>query len=69
MENINSALLNNTYISRDMLKTLEISQKKISDISKFTFSYGVTSAVNKNGLVTSVEELFKKVENPIAEAE
>jgi len=69
VENINSALLNNTYISKDMLRTLEISQKKISDISKFTFSYGVTSAVNKNGLVTSVEELFKKVENPIAETE
>jgi len=63
---INSALKENKYIDEEILKTLEFSKKKLSDISKLSFTFGIASK-SKNDSITKADELFQIAENALSE--
>lgn len=63
---INVALMKNKYIDEEILKTLEFSKKKLSDILKLNFTFGVSSKA-KNDSTINADDLFQIAENGLSE--
>jgi len=63
VEKLIEMLMNNSHIDDEILKTLEFSKKKLSDISKLVFENGV-AAFNKKQSFT-IDDLFNAAENTI----
>jgi len=57
-------LMNNRHIDDEILKTLEFSKKKLSDISKLIFESGV-AAFDEKASHTNIDDLFIAAENTI----
>jgi diguanylate cyclase (GGDEF)-like protein len=57
-------LMNNSHIDDEILKTLEFSKKKLSDISKLIFESGV-AVFDEKASHTNIDDLFIAAENTI----
>ena len=64
VEKLTDLLMKNKHIDDEILKTLEFSKKKLSDISKLVFQNGVSS-IDEKGAISNIEELFSSVENSV----
>ncbi len=63
---ISSNLEQNKYIDEEILKTLEFSKKKLSDISKLIFTFGVSS-LGTNDSIIKADDLIQIAENALSE--
>jgi len=64
VEKLIELLMNNSHIDDEILKTLEFSKKKLSDISKLVFQHGV-AAFDKRESVANIDDLFNAAENTL----
>jgi len=64
VEKLIELLMNNRHIDDEILKTLEFSKKKLSDISKLVFQSGI-AAFDKKESIANVDDLFNAAENTI----
>ncbi|KAA3614166.1 MAG: response regulator [Calditrichaeota bacterium] len=64
--NIKETLKANKYIDEEILKTLEFSKKKLSDISKLSFKFGVSSN-SKDDSIAKADDLLQIAEKALGE--
>ena len=58
IKNLEQILVDNKFLDEEIIKTLEFSRKKLSDISKLTFYYGMAS-LDINHSVLKIDELVE----------
>lgn len=61
INNLKQELMNNKFLDKEIIETMEFSRSKLSDISKLTFYYGLAS-LDINHSVLKIDELIKMVE-------
>ena len=61
INNLKQILMNNKFLEKEIVETMEFSKSKLSDISKLTFYYGLAS-LDINHSVLKIDELIKMVE-------
>ena len=64
VEKLTQLLMKNQHIDDEILKTLEFSKKKLSDISKLVFQSGVSS-IDKIGMTSNIDTFFSAVESAV----
>lgn len=62
VQNLKYLLKDNKFLDEEILETMEFSRKKLSDISKLTFYYGLAS-LDVNHSVLKIDELVQLAEN------
>lgn len=62
LKNLKQILIDNGFLDKEIIETMEFSRKKLSDISKLSFYYGLGS-LDINHSVLKVDELIQMAES------